>query len=137
MAQSNDRNRLLAELARRAAYGQGNINLFTRPSTINPDSSRSTLFSGSHEENGKEVLIPGVGETGQGILPKGQGWQQYKRTGHYLGKYGSVPEADMAAHALHLEGASGLTSVPLASSRQSADPERLRQTLLWLLTKER
>ena len=137
MGQSSERMRLLAELAKRGAYGQGNINLFTRPSTVNPDGSRSTLFSGSSEENGKEVLVPGVGETGQGILPEGQGWQQYKRTGHYLGKYGSVPEADMAANALHLEGASGLTSVPLASSRQSMNPERLRQTLLWLLTKER
>lgn len=130
-------DKLLAELARRAAYGQGNVNLFTRPYTKNPDGSQSSIYSTSFDQGGKEVLVPGVGEHGEGILPEGGPYNQFKSTGHYLGKFNNVPDADMLANSLHLEGASGLTSVPLATSRESVNPDRLRQVLTWMLTKDR
>ena len=125
------------ELAKRAAYGEGNINLFTRPLTRNPDGSRSSLYSTSGEdEHGQEVLIPGVGEHGQGILPEGKAWPQYERTGHYLGKFTGpdrIPRADMLGEYLHKEGASGLTTPPMATSRSSPNPEHFAQVLQWLL----
>jgi hypothetical protein len=123
-----DLNRLLTERL-------GNINLFARPKVHNADGTYSTLRSMSFGENGKEILVPTVEEHGNGILSDEDAIKQYHRTGKYLGKFNSIPEADKYADLLHLEGASGLTTPPLASSHKDVDPDRLKQVLLWMLQK--
>ncbi len=125
----------LKEQLLRRELNHGNINLFTRPITQNPDGTHSSLNSMSFGADGKEILVPGVDEHGGGLIDGNAAIEQFKRTGHYLGKFNSVPEADAYAKALHDEGASGYTTPPLASSRKSVEPDALYQVLMYLLQK--
>ena len=138
---------LQAELMKRAqdsAYGSGNINLFTRPITRNPDGSHSSLYSMGFGDDKGEVLAPGVGEHGQGILKPQDAIKQYQQTGKYLGKFPSwqagIDSSNMLAQYLHKEGEAGLTTPPMASSRKPVTREmgeRLAGTMDWLLNRGR
>lgn len=124
--------------------GDGNINLFSRPISVNPDGSKSSIYSTSAQEDGQEILVPGVDEHGKGMLSGDRdefdkkAMDQYHKTGHYLGKF-SGPDAfrsaDMLGEFLHHEAQSGLTTPPLATSRKSVNPEHLNQVLLYLLSR--
>ena len=85
-------------------YGEGNIDLFSRPQYINPDGSVSTVRSMSFEDNGKEILVPTIayGLHGQAVsLTDDQAIDRYYDTGEYLGKFKTIAEADDYADRLH------------------------------------
>ena len=85
-------------------YGEGNIDLFSRPQYINPDSSVSTVRSMSFEDNGKEILVPTIayGLHGQAVLlTDDQAIDRYYDTGEYLGKFKTVAQANDYADRLH------------------------------------
>jgi hypothetical protein len=83
----------------------GNINLDNRPVVKNPDGSISTVRSMSFgDDNGLEVLVPTVSDDGR-IMGDQEAWKYYGRTGRHLGKFGSAPDADAYAQALHEEQA--------------------------------
>lgn len=78
----------------------GNIDLTQRPIRMNDDGSASTVRSASINENGKEVLIPTIGQNGED-LSVDQAVELYRRTGQNLGRYNSVGEANQAAQNIH------------------------------------
>lgn len=78
----------------------GNIDLTQRPIRMNDDGSASTVRSASINENGKEVLIPTIGQNGED-LNMDQAVDLYRRTGQNLGRYNSVGEANQAAQNIH------------------------------------
>lgn len=78
----------------------GNIDLTQRPIRMNDDGSASTVRSASINENGKEVLIPTIGQNGED-LNMDQAVELYRRTGQNLGRYNSVGEANQAAQNIH------------------------------------
>lgn len=81
---------------------QGNIDLANRPIVHNPDGSYSTVASMSfQDDDGTETLIPTVAEDGSGLLSDEDAIQQYRNTGHFLGKFSSPEAADNYALALH------------------------------------
>lgn len=84
----------------------GNINLYNRPHVKNPDGSVSTVRSMSFEEDGKEILIPTVGDDGR-ILSNTEAISRYKQTGKHLGIFKTPEEATRYAEALHNEYANG------------------------------
>ena len=86
----------------------GNIDLFNRPSVLNPDGSRSTVRSISINEGGIEVLIPTV--VRNRVVSNQEAIDEYRRTGKHLGKFSSVREADAYAKRLHEDYASGKLS---------------------------
>ena len=82
----------------------GNIDLSNRPIIRNPDGSSSTVFSMSFDVDGKEVLVPGVGDGKTYPLRKlstQEALDQYKKTGKQLGVFNSPKEADSYAEKLH------------------------------------
>lgn len=79
----------------------GNIDLSNRPIVHNEDGSISTVRSMSFEEGGREVLIPTVAEDGSRILSDKEAIQQYKDTGHHLGKFDTPKDATSYAKSLH------------------------------------
>jgi len=132
----------LLEAVLRNAYGQGNINLFSRPTTVNADGSHSSLFSmGGEDDQGNEVVFPGVDAHGGGIIPQDKAWQQYQDTGKYLGKFKVDPANPKAAYdagdalgeKLHQDAANGYYSVPLATSHKSVDQDQLMKVLHTLI----
>lgn len=127
----------LTDQARHNAYGEGNINLFSRPLSKNPDGSSSTLYSMSGEDGGKEVLFPGVDAKGGGIISGSRAFDQYKDSGKHLGKFNSVPEADTYAENLHKDAEKGFYTPPLASSHKDVDPKQLGSVLNFMLTGEK
>ena len=78
----------------------GNIDLTQRPIRMNDDGGASTVRSASINENGKEVLIPTIGQNGED-LNMDQAVELYRRTGQNLGRYNSVGEANQAAQNIH------------------------------------
>lgn len=125
------------EAARHNAYGEGNINLFSRPISKNADGSKSTLNSLSGEVGGKEVLVPGVDAKGGGIISPKKSFDQFFDTGRHLGKFDSVPEANRYAENLHIDSDKGFYTPPLVGSRQEAAPNRLGNVLDFMLRGER
>lgn len=81
-------------------YGEGNINLLTRPQVKNKDGSVSTVKSASFNIDGKEVLLPTVSDDGK-LLTNQQAVELYKKTGKHLGKFNTIKEADAYAEKLH------------------------------------
>lgn len=80
--------------------GAGNIDLSARPVVKNADGSVSTVRSISFNEDGQEILIPMVSNDGR-IMSDQEAIDTYHRTGKYLGKFGSVAEANAYAEKLH------------------------------------
>jgi hypothetical protein len=78
----------------------GNIDLNNRPVVKNKDGTISTVRSMSFEENGKEILVPTVSDSGT-IMSDQQAIDQYHQSGKHLGIFGSVQAADSAAQAIH------------------------------------
>src|SRR5213592_1303705 len=124
--------------------GEGNINLFTRPYTRNPDNSVSSLYSTSFGDDQGETLVPGVERHGGGIFRKPSGEfdpaaaaVQYRRSGEFLGKFKSPEESNTYAEQLHKDAEQGLYRPPLASSRRDVDPANLGKVLRFLLTREK
>jgi hypothetical protein len=82
----------------------GNVDIANRPIIKNPDGSSSTVFSMSFDVDGKEVLVPGVGDGKTYPLRKlttQEALDQYKKTGKQLGVFNSPKEADAYAEKLH------------------------------------
>ena len=84
----------------------GNINLANRPVVQNPDGSVSTVRSMSFNENGKEVLIPTVSQSGTIMNPQ-QAIDEYHRTGQNFGVFNSPEAATAMAQKIHEQQASG------------------------------
>jgi hypothetical protein len=78
-----------------------NIDYRVRPQTNNPDGSYSTIRSMSiHDKDGKVPLIPTVLDNGTIGTPE-QAVEQYRRTGHHLGKFSNDDDATEASYKLH------------------------------------
>jgi hypothetical protein len=88
----------------------GNIDLTTRPIVQNEDGSQSTVRSISFEENGKEILIPTVGDEGK-ILTDDEAIARYHSTGKHLGIFDNPANADKYAEQLHNDYAAGNISM--------------------------
>lgn len=84
-------------------FGQGNIDLFNRPQYMNPDGSVSTVRSMSFNDGTGEILVPTIAyQNGKpALLTDQQAIDRYYRTGEYLGKFNTVPEANDYAERLH------------------------------------
>ncbi len=102
--QSDDLDALAAQIdAALPARGQvepGNIDLKRRPVVNNPDGSYSTVRSMSFGEDGKEVLVPTIGDDGRRLSDE-EAVSLYRKTGKHLGKFTSVADADSYAKRLH------------------------------------
>jgi predicted metal-binding transcription factor (methanogenesis marker protein 9) len=79
---------------------KGNIDLSKRSVVRNADGSVSTVRSMSIEEDGKEVLIPTISDSGKS-LSREEAVAAYKETGKHLGKFDSVEDANRYAEQLH------------------------------------
>lgn len=84
----------------RGLLNPGNIDLNNRPVVRNPDGSISTVRSMSFGEDGREILIPTVGEDGT-LLSDDAAIDQYHRTGRMLGAFDTPQNATDYAGALH------------------------------------
>lgn len=78
----------------------GNIDLASRPVVKNDDGSISTVRSMSIGIDGKEVLIPTVGDNGK-ILSEDDAIKQFRRTGKHLGIFETPDDATSYARTLH------------------------------------
>lgn len=83
-------------------FGSGNIDLTNRPKVRNSDGSISTVRSMSANFDGQEVLLPTVSDDGR-IMTDDEAIDQYRNTGRFLGKFGTVDEANAYADRLHQE----------------------------------
>ena len=115
--------------------GRGNINLFSRPIVKNPDGSTSTVDSMSFGQDGKEILVPKV--VGNRVVSDDEAEANYNKTGDFLGKFLSIPEANQYGQQLHEDMQNGYYTPPLATSRKSVDPSELEKVLMFLLTRKR
>lgn len=88
--------------ARLGQFGSGNIDLTNRPRVKNPDGSISTVRSMSANFDGQEVLLPTVSDDGR-IMSDDEAIDQYRKSGRFLGKFGTVDEANAYADRLHRE----------------------------------
>jgi hypothetical protein len=79
---------------------QGNIDLSKRPIVRRADGSISTLSSMSFNDDGKEVLIPMVSDTGK-MMKVDEAIAQYRKTGKHLGKFDTIENANAYADAAH------------------------------------
>lgn len=118
-------------------FGKGNINLFSRPRVIGPDGRTSTVLSQGINEDGQEIVIPMVDRHGKRLLTSNESVDQYKKTGEFLGKFLYRPEASEYGEQLHRDFESGDYDVPLASSRNNINPDKLERSLLMMLLGKR
>jgi len=99
---------------KRSRWGQlevGNIDAYDRPMVKRPG-GYSTTLSGSSEIDGKEVLLPHVGDLTEGtfgteksrnptIITNKNAKMLYSKTGKHLGKFRDYRAADQYSKALH------------------------------------
>lgn len=130
---------LLKEALIKRAFGEGNINLFSRPVVKNPDGSSSTLHSrGMADDSGNEWLIPGVDEHGaRPLLSDDEAWKQFQQTGHYLGKFATPEAGSTYGNKIHEDAEQGYYDVPLASSRKNINLNQLQKVLDFYLKGQR
>jgi len=122
-------------------YGDGNIDLNSRPAVQNPDGSYSTVDSITIEEDGTYVNIPTVvwldGEWQH--VDENTAKEYYKQTGQYLGRYSTLDEAVSKAKQLSQDQAAlyGLDKQSQPMTMPSYDPDAAKQRqkdqqyLLW------
>ena len=86
-------------------YGEGNIDLYNRPQYVNPDGTISTVASMTLNIDGKFVVLPTIVRDKNGraksLETEEEVYEQYKKTGEYLGKFDTVEEAEIYANKLH------------------------------------
>lgn len=101
---------------------KGNVDLTNRPQvrnfegTFTPHPDISTVRSMSFEENGQEILVPTVSDSGQ-LLTDQQAIDAYHKTGKNLGIFADAKSADAYAEALHQQQAAGLTPATKPAAR--------------------
>ena len=78
----------------------GNIDLNSRPVHKNPDGSISTVRSMSFNIDGKETLLPTIGNDGSPLTPE-QAMSLYQLTGKHLGRFDTPENATAYAKQLH------------------------------------
>lgn len=78
-----------------------------------------------------ETLVPTA--TNEGLLSDDDAIQYHRKTGQHLGVFDTPENATNYAGQLHDAYESGALDVPLASSRQNVDPNKLAQSLKGLL----
>lgn len=78
----------------------GNVDLNNRPKVRNPDGSISTVRSMSFHENGREVLVPTVHDSGY-VMGDEEAIDHYRKTGKHLGKFDTPDNATNYAKGLH------------------------------------
>lgn len=87
---------------------KGNVDIANRPNIDNGDGTHSSVYSMSFDVDGKEVLVPGVGD-GKTYparkLTKDEALDQYKKTGQNLGTFKDEKSANAYADALHKDQA--------------------------------
>ena len=83
--------------------GLGNIDLNDRPSVLNPDGSKSSVYSMTFgpEQDGKWVLVPGVRHGLDRQMTWDEAYDWYTKSGQHLGKFNSQEEANAYAESLH------------------------------------
>ena len=86
-------------------YGIGNIDLNNRPAVKLPDGSVASVYSIGINDNGKEVLIPGVRHGLDRPMTTQEAVDWYKKTGEYLGKFNTIEESNTYAEQLHKDQA--------------------------------
>ena len=122
-------------------YGQGNIDLYNRPKVKMQDGSIATVRSVSFEVDGQHILVPTVSDKGT-IMTNEQAYQEYIKTGKYLGKFKTAEEATKYADLLHKDqdlyyngpqyGATNTNLIdPL--TKKAVTKERLRSDAIRLL----
>ena len=80
----------------------GNIDLSKRSVRRNADGSISTVSSISFEEDGKEILIPTISDSGQ-KLTRDEAIKEYHETGKHLGIFDTPEDATAYAEQLHAD----------------------------------
>lgn len=97
--------RYMASEAPAGLVEPGNIDLMARPHVFNPKTGNvSTVYSSSHEIDGRHVLLPGVTDAGA-IEDPDAALQRYLKSGHHLGAFDSQEAADAYGEALHQQQA--------------------------------
>lgn len=85
----------------------GNIDLYNRPRTHNPDGTSSTVRSiGITDDKGRNIVIPTVMPDGK-IVSNKEAIAWYNKTHQQLGIFKSQASADKFAEQLHLDYAAG------------------------------
>lgn len=97
----------------------GNIDVHRRPVHRNMGGSISTVATIGIEQDGKEYVIPTIGDDGS-ALNQEQAVEQFRRTGKHLGAFADRASADAFAQSLHEDQAkeySGQEPAPEADVR--------------------
>ena len=139
-AESNDIKKNDPNNLANVNYGDGNIDLNSRPAIQNPDGPYSTVDSITIEEDGTYVNIPTVvwldGEWQH--VDENTAKEYYRQTGQYLGKYSTLDEAIAKAKQLSRDQATlyGLDQQNQPMTMPSFDPEaaqkRQKDQQYWL-----
>jgi hypothetical protein len=101
----------------------GNIDLSKRPNIDNGDGTHSSVFSMGFNVDGKEVLVPGVGDGKTYPLRKlstAEALDQYRKTGASLGTFKDVASSNAYAKTLHEDQAKGGQSQPVYKAKSGA-----------------
>jgi len=104
----------------------GNIDLTNRPRVTNADGSISTVRSFSTNIDGKEVLLPLVGDEGK-IITEQESINRYLKSGKHLGVFESPEAATSYAQKLHEQQAETINTPSVAERTKVTDPAILSQ----------
>lgn len=116
------RRELLGDRAPQGELEPGNIDLTQRPVMRNEDGSISTIKSIPINEDGREVLIPVIDETGK-EMTEAEAIERYLGTGEHLGRFDSRDNATKWAK--HLSERQGKAFMPAKGASPQAITTRL------------